>query len=208
VRTRAAALLVTLVLVAVAAFWWARGGDAEGARPATASALAAPGPVAGARSTTPTAPGPAPSRQIRRLTAEQRQVVAAQIAAARAAREARDASAPAAADGSVGSAAERKLTVERVSSPVKSALEESIPILAECYARTGQRPARAAVMMSLVGDPAVGTLVDPSEMVDADRKPLAPELDRCLRETFLSLELPPLDEGDKLDIQYSFDFDD
>jgi len=94
-----------------------------------------------------------------------------------------------------------------VSEPVKDALEDAIPYLADCY-QGGARTTRPAVQMTLVGDPSVGTVIDVDQLVDQDQHPLAPELETCLRDTLRSLELPPLDEGDSLHIQYSFRFDD
>ena len=41
-----------------------------------------------------------------------------------------------------------------------------------------------------------------------DHKPLEPKLDECLRATLESLELPPLRQGDKVKVEFSFVFDD
>jgi hypothetical protein len=63
-------------------------------------------------------------------------------------------------------------------------------------------------MMTLVGDPSVGSLINPDQMTDEAGAPLDPALDRCLRDTFASLELPPLQDGDEFHVQYSFNFAD
>jgi hypothetical protein len=88
-------------------------------------------------------------------------------------------------------------------------MAEAIPILADCYEKTGHTGGgRAGVMMTLVGDPSVGTLIDADQLTDEAGAPLDPKLDGCLRDTFRSLELPPLHEGDSLHIKYTFKFGD
>ena len=98
--------------------------------------------------------------------------------------------------------------LERVSAPLKAALAEAIPFLAECYKTAPITQRRPAVQMTLTGDRDVGTLIDAEELRDQDGKPLDPELDACLRTTLGSLELPPLDATGPLHLQYSFVLDD
>lgn len=205
-RVRNLALVIVAIVIGVAVWWRAwRGGEvaAGGGVGSAAQVAVGSGSARGTASASARVPAAPPS--IRRITEDQRRQIAAQIAEARARRARAGSDASGALDAG---SAERRIAVEHVSAPVKSALEEAIPILAECYVRTGKRQARPAVMMTLIGDPAVGTLIEPTEMFDHEHKPLDPALDRCLRDTFATLELPPLDEGDRLDIQYSFRFDD
>jgi hypothetical protein len=98
--------------------------------------------------------------------------------------------------------------LERVGPKLKSALEEAIPLLAECYRTGSAKVRRAAVGLTLTADPEVGTLIGADQLVDPDGKPLDAELDSCLRTTFSSLLLPPLDATSDLHLQYSFRFDD
>lgn len=160
-----------------------------------------------------------PPKYVRRIaTPEDRQRIADRIAAARAGQAGRGKSAPAgpavtaappppSLPSTPGSPpAEGELA--RASVPLRDALGEAIPLLAECFTPEQQRrDRRATVQMALVGDD-VGTLIDADQLVDENGRPLAPELDACLRATLRSLQLPPLAEGGDLHIQYSFRFDD
>jgi hypothetical protein len=206
VRVRYLALVILAVVIGVVGWRVGRPGEVPARPAATAAADSAAGAERSAPPTAPASPRALPpSPHLRRITPDERRQLAAQIAAARARRASSGSAAAGSADGA---APERRIAVEQVSVPIKSALEEAIPILAECYARTGKRQPRPAVMMTLIGDPSVGTLIDATDMFDHEHKPLEPELDRCLRDAFATMQLPPLEEGDKLDLQYSFRFDD
>jgi len=61
--------------------------------------------------------------------------------------------------------------------------------------------------MTLTGVPDIGTVIDADQIADESGKPLDPKLDDCLRSTLQSLGLPPLTEGDKISVKYSFRFD-
>jgi hypothetical protein len=204
-RARNLALMIVLIVIG-AVGWWSVGrrGEVAVARPGSAVTGAVGSGTASSVALTPS-PILEPSPHLRRITEDQRRQIQGLIAEARTRRASAGSATGGPADGGM---AGRRTAVEHVSAPVKSALEEAIPVLADCYVRTGKHQPQAAVMMTLVGDPSVGTLVDPSQMFDHEHKPLDPALEHCLRDTFAALELPPLDEGDKLDIQYSFRFDD
>lgn len=147
------------------------------------------------RASAPAAPGAAPTeaspaRGLRRITAARHAELSAQLAAA----QARRAAAPPAAP-------RKKLTVETIPDPVKQALQASLDVLGECYGDVRGFP---VVVMTLVGDPAIGTIASPKAMTDEHGAPPPPAIEACLRETFHTLELPPLDEGDQVDIQFTF----
>ena len=61
--------------------------------------------------------------------------------------------------------------------------------------------------MTMYSDPSIGTVFDTGAMTDGDGKPLPAKLDDCLRSSIERLELPPLEVGGHLPIQYSFVFD-
>jgi hypothetical protein len=203
-----------LVVIAAIVVWMRPGAGERGAAPsATASgaadrsspeAHAAPDRSAPARA----APPIRPPIHVTRLGPGERATIEQRIAEARAARAAHASSAPAPAAVPVPDHVDQ-LSLETAPVDLVDALKESIPILAECY--RGDPDARGGtpvVLMTLEGDPDVGTLVDPDQLGDADGKPLDPRIAECLRTTLSSIELPPLRQGQELSIQYTFRFDD
>lgn len=174
---------------------------------------------------TPVPPPPA-THYVRRIASPaERQQIADRIAAARAAPPAAGSSAAGSAPATAPATPPKLPTSQppppslppaappadgelaRASVPLRDALTEAIPLLADCYPPDARAAQRATVLMSLVGDDK-GTLIDADNLVDENGKPLAPELDDCLRSTLRSMQLPPLAEGGDLHIQYSFRFDD
>lgn len=154
-----------------------------------------------------------PSEQrVRKLSPADRRRLAEQIAAAR---ERRRTASTATAGGRGGggtspapSLPDDMITLEQVSGTLKTALADAIPLLAECYGETGSGARRtAAVTMVMTSEPDVGTVIDTSELRDEHDQPLPPELDDCLRTTIESLGLPPLEQGGRLPLKYSFVFD-
>lgn len=149
---------------------------------------------------------PAPSTtepSVRRLDPEARKQLGEQIKAARARARA---NAPA---GGSGRASDDMIELEAVAAPVKEAMFQSIPLLADCYKDRPAGERTAIARMTLTSDPELGTVIDTDAIKDAGDKPLDPKLEDCLRETIDTLGLPPLDSvGGKLQLQYSFRFDD
>ncbi|MEO8703479.1 MAG: hypothetical protein ABI867_25755 [Kofleriaceae bacterium] len=144
-------------------------------------------------------------QHVRKLSPDERRRLADQITAARA-----SARAAAAKTSGTAPSADDTIALEQVSGTVKTALEEAIPLLAECYARGSAGSAAgktAAVTMTLYSDPSIGTVIDTDAMKDLAGKPLEASLDDCLRTTIESLGLPPLGTGGHLPLQYSFVFD-
>jgi hypothetical protein len=190
--------------IAIAVWQWRSHGDAaaprQGKDPGTAVATGSStrGPVAPDRVE--------PTKHVRRLAVEDRRRLADQIAAAR-----ERARVSTSSSGGTPATGDDTITLDQVSKTVKQSLEEAIPILAECYAQGSGSAAisgkRAAVLMTMFSDPSVGTVIDTDSMKDPSGMPLEPKLDDCLRTTIESLGLPPLEQGGRLHLQYSFVFD-
>ena len=165
-------------------------------------------PAAGATATRPLA------HVIRLASPEERSAIAERIASTRAARARQAPPPPPSLPGTGPDTTDTRDTrdtshdLERGSPQLKTALQEAIPFLAECYKTAPITQRRPAVQMTLTGDPDVGTLIDAEQLRDQDGKPLDAELESCLRTTLGSLELPPLDLADPLHVQYSFRLDD
>jgi hypothetical protein len=149
---------------------------------------------------------PHPPRHVTRLaSSEERREVATEIAAAMKARHAADL-APASDPAPPPSAKPELPTADAqtIVTPLREAMREALPVLAECYSKALPTLANShlsvAAHVRLTGDPDVGTLIDADELHDDADKPLPADLDSCLRDTFQQLELPPLAEGDKIDV--------
>jgi len=202
---RRVVLGLVLVCVAVAIALWLRSrrGTEVPANPRTSGGSgAATAPAAGSGR-----PVKGPIQRVQRLGAEERKQLGAQIEAARErARVARSTSAAGGAGTGSAPVLDDTITVEQVGPKVQAAFKEAIPILAECYGNQSAG-ATAAVQMTMISDPDLGSVIDTDAMLDGDGKPLAPELDDCLRTTIESLALPPLDVGGRLPLQYSFLFE-
>jgi RNA polymerase sigma factor (sigma-70 family) len=95
---------------------------------------------------------------------------------------------------------------------IRSAMREVIPFLADCY--TEARPTLGADHLSIqahftiTGDRDVGSVIDAKQLFDDDNKPLPAKLDDCMRSTLQTLELPPLGDGNSIDVTYPLLFSD
>ncbi len=194
-RTRIA-IAVVAIAVAVAVVLWLR-------RSASETPAQMPSPTQ----------SHIPAQHVRKIDRAQRAELVRQIAAAREHARARIGSSAAPATTTTATSTTSKserpelddtIALEQVSGTVKTALEEAIPILADCY--HGETGKTAAVQMVLYSDPSVGTVIDTPAMTDGDGAPLSRELDDCLRGAIEALELPPLEAGGHLPLQYSFKF--
>jgi len=93
---------------------------------------------------------------------------------------------------------------------IRTAMRELVPHLAKCY--EDALPTLASpdfkinAQLTLTGDPDIGTLVDAKALTDDKGTPLPAAFDDCLRSTLQLMALPPLAEGDKLDVRYPFEF--
>lgn len=189
---------VVVCLVAVGAFFLAN-------RKPSSVATPKPPIAASGASGTSTSEAPPPETRVRRVTVAEHQQLAERIAAARG--RARDVAATQ-SSGETPSPAlpdDDAIRLEQVSTKVRASLDESIPILAECFHDKTPKQT-AVVVMTMYSDPSVGMVIDTGEMKDGNDKPLPAELDDCLRTAIDSLALPPLEVGGHLPLQYSFVF--
>ena len=202
-RRHGAAALIS-VAIAAGVLWYLRDRDAPAPSAHAAGADRREPPTAA----TPTR-SIRPPDHVAQVGADERGRIADAIAAARAARAAH--SAPARPTLLPPEDHEGSHDLDRVGEHVLDALKEAIPFLAACYEQhgSGSGHARTATArMTLTGDPDIGTVIDADQIHDADQHPLDPALDACLRNTMQTLELPPLDEGDAIQVEYSFDLGD
>jgi hypothetical protein len=198
---------VVLVAIAIAIVIYLRRDHGE-TPAAPASTVGSSAPVTSAPGSA-TAP-PAKPDHVRRLSAADRKLLGAEIAAARAKALASSPS----SSGSSGPAPklpDDSIPLESVGADLRKAMEEAIPILAACYEQhygSAAMSGRTAVaQMQMTSDPELGTVIDTPTMTDEDGAKLDPKLDDCLRETIETLALPPFKVGGVLRMQYSFRFD-
>jgi len=199
---------VVVLLAVVAVFIYRRTRPAvTSPAPAPAATTAAPVPVP-----PPAAVAPPIAPRIDRVTKlaspAERLALADAIAASRKARET-----------SGGGAATSARPVPRLAQPgppaldkaeIRTAMRELIPSITECYeAALPTLPSSNFSMtaaLTLTGDPDVGTIVDAHALTDDAGKPLPAALDDCFRSTFQLMALPPLAEGDTIEVNYPFRF--
>jgi hypothetical protein len=93
---------------------------------------------------------------------------------------------------------------------VRGAMREVVAHLMTCYegslSTRGRKDLHIVAHLTLTGDPDIGTLIDAPQLFDDQGAPLPPQLDDCLRDTLQSLELPPLTEGDHVNLDYPITF--
>ena len=186
--------MLVLVAAALIAWWkWPREAPAKKSLDSPAAVAAVKPEVAATRPVT------------RRLDAEERKQLGVKIKAAiEKARVDRLSVASTVAGPHVGD--DPVIPLEAVGAPLKAGLDASIPLLAACYEK-GSPVKTAAANMTMISDPDLGTVIDTATVTDAEGKPLAPELDTCLRDVIDQLQLPALGQTGKLQIQYTFKFD-
>jgi len=165
-----------IIIAAVIAWWmWPRDNAPPAARP-----------TAGATTASTFSSSLTPPRHVTRISPDERQRIADRITTAQ-----RGHVAPPGPRPSLPPLPDTDThDLERVESSLQDAMTEAIPILADCYEKTGHTEGTS------------------SDIKLVQSGPLDPPLDNCLRDTFRSLELPPLHEGDKLHIKYTFKFGD
>jgi hypothetical protein len=187
-------LAVVAAVVLVIALVIGRTHDRAPARAAPMQPAPVPTTIAG----TAAAPPPSP---IKKITPDERRELQRKIDDARAAR-----------GHAATSAGERphlpaaKGGLESLPPGTVDMVKQALPYLAACYGHgaTVTGPRSALVLVSLHGDPDVGTLIDPGEMHDDTGAPTDPEVASCLASTLQSLQLPPMATGDTVDVQFTF----
>jgi len=209
-------LVITAVLAVVAAgaIWHWYPHTRASAGPATPNVSMNVGTPAFTAPTTPALP---PPQHVRKLaSADERRELVAHIAAAQAARKAMHVphrsligSADSLDQGSFGSAHEGDMDKD----VIRGAMQEVLPFLADCYG-----DARATTLsadhleirahFTLTGDPDIGTMIDANQLFDENKHALPSKLDDCIRGTLQTLELPPLGDGDTIEVDYPLFFSD
>lgn len=195
--------IVVVLVAAAGTIWYLQRRRATAAAPE-------PAPTSASGPATPRSPAPAASEpqrltQVTRLASiEQRRALAERIASAQASRAATHAP-PRPQLPDPGEDATPITKTE-----LRAAMRELIPHLRDCYVAalpTLVTPDLAfTVELTLSGDPDIGTLVDAKRLIDDTGKPLPAAFDDCVRSTFQVMALPPLAEGDKLEVRYPFKF--
>jgi len=163
------------------------------------------------------APAVSPTQHVRKLaSADERRKLVEAIAAAKAARKAARAphhstlgSAESADRGSFGSDHEADMDKD----VIRGAMKEVLPFLADCYGEARATTLSAdhleiRAQFTLTGDPDIGTVIDANQLFDGDEHPLPTKLDDCIRSTLQTLELPPLGDGDTIEVHYPLFFSD
>lgn len=197
-----AGLVIGLVVLAGAIWFWRH------PRPTTAASSkagsAAPMTGSSTSSSVPAAPAtPARLDKVTKLASSaDRKQLAERIATAQAVRAATHAPSP-------PRLPDAEPPINKTN--LRAAMRELIPLLTECYeAAIPTLPSpdvEITASLHLSGDPDIGTLIDADALVDkATGKPLPAGFDDCLRSTFMQMALPPLAEGDKLEVHYPFKF--
>jgi hypothetical protein len=92
---------------------------------------------------------------------------------------------------------------------IREAVRAVTPLLAECYELAREEDptleGRLIVEFTIGGDPEVGGVVEQSAVAE-DSALRHPVLDECVRETMYTIELPPPEEGGRVDVRYPFVF--
>jgi len=198
-------LVVAALALVGGALWYLDKPDATSAK-----ADSAPPPAPAATSAPPrpsAAPAPKPVDKVTKLANDaERQQLADRIASAQSARAAvRAAPLPRLPDQPEPAPAQPVGKTE-----IRAAMKEVVPFLADCYERAIPLLASADfdlnAQLALVGDPEVGTLVEVKSLVDGDGKALIQQLDDCFKNALQLLALPPLAEGDRIEVRYPFKF--
>lgn len=167
-----------------------------------------PPPPHGAQPAAPTPQLPPAITKVTRLAdADARKQLAERIASAQSARAATRA-APMPRLPSDGGTSLDEAPIGKTE--IRAAMRELVPHLVTCYEDalpTLPSPDfKMTAELTLTGDPDIGTLVDAKALADHTGKPLPATLDDCFRSTFQSMALPPLAEGDQIEVRYPFEF--
>jgi len=96
---------------------------------------------------------------------------------------------------------------------IRGAMQEVLPFLGDCYSAARATTLSADHLeirahFTLTGDPDIGTVIDANQLFDDKKHALASKLDDCIRGTLQTLELPPLGDGDTIEVDYPLAFSD
>jgi RNA polymerase sigma-70 factor (ECF subfamily) len=155
-----------------------------------------------------------PVQHVRQLASAERQQVADRIAAAQALRAKRkQAAMPAQSDQTLPSSSSPPHEGDMDKTVIRAAMQEVLPFLGDCYGEARGSTLDADHLeihakFRLTGDRDIGTVIDARQLVDDDGHALPAKLDDCLRSTLQTLELPPLGDGETVDVDYPLLFND
>jgi hypothetical protein len=164
----------------------------------------------GSAASAPSAPPVAkfkPVDKVRRITKEERAALAGQIENAQKARDMAARGTRAEKEGlpQLEAGSDEQI----VKTTMKAAMHEVIPMLTECYSSGGSNlPKMMDVVadLTLTGDADIGTVVDANSLKNKDGTPVNAEFEACVRDTLVTLEMPPLSEGGVVQVTYPFVF--
>lgn len=149
--------------------------------------------------------------KVRRVTKAERNALAQQIEAANAERKRR----AEAVEGRVAPGEKEALpTLEQddeiiVKTTMRDAMRQLIPMIADCYNKGGSalQPTMDVVAnLTLTGDPDIGTIVDANGFTNKDGSPVNEAFGACVQDTLVTLEMPPISEGNEVKVTYPFAF--
>lgn len=148
------------------------------------------------------APTPHAERRVRRLTPDERLRVASQIQAAQKAHAATrpprlpESSAASDDDG------DAMATAKQVLAQLQSVSDDIRAYVAEC-AKYAPDLESFTAQITLTGDPDIGTLIDaPAPPVGSNGQQVPAAFDNCVRGQLQTLELPPMNTGDKFTVDF------
>lgn len=198
-------LAVVVILAAVVIWYLRHRGSSSSTQPPPAAGAPAGLSSHAAPSATPTATGSAkPPTHATQITPEQRRDIAQRIANAHAVH-----SVPAPPSLPAASPTLDPTDTEGFKTTLRSAMREVIPMITDCYANAGSSVGAEITVnahLVLTGDHDIGTLIDAGQLTDPAGGTFDKGFDDCMRATLQSIELPPLAEGDSVNVTYPFVF--
>ncbi len=166
-----------------------------------------------AATTTPASPTTRPPAHVKRVTPEERRVLASQIEKARVGRAAMSAPAgPSLTPQPAPSLAQPALSADdpdQFRTTMRAAMTEVIPYIADCYnlhADSVPDELNVVAKLTLLGDPDIGTLINTEGLTDDNEAALPSDFDLCMRDSLAGLQLPALAEGEEIKVTYPFMF--
>ncbi len=168
--------------------------------------------VATPKTPTPTAASiTLPPKHVQQLASAERDQLAQRIGAAQLARAEARRVAAAPTEARAGAAAPHEAEMD--TNAIRGAMREVVPFLSECYEqnRASLHADHLAIHahFTMTGDPDVGMVIDAQQLADdATQQPLPATLDDCLRSTLQTLELPPIGDGETIEVTYPLLFSD
>jgi RNA polymerase sigma-70 factor (ECF subfamily) len=211
-------LVIAAVIAVVAAglvwHWYPRTPDRTTTAVAGSGTLSATGPGASSSAASPALPPP--PQHVRKLgSPEERRALAGRIATAQANRKAErtahhSSMGPSDSTGGQNAGSGHEGDMDR--DTLRGAMHEVLPFLTDCYAAARPKMATDHILVrahfTLTGDPDIGTVIDAKQLADENSHAVPADFDDCVRSTIQTLELPPLADGDTIEVDYPLMFSD